>query len=314
MKGPRFELSSQAQREAAREAANEELENVSQSSAVSSRIDDNWQVIKNILLNTKNRLTSNAVTPKKPWMTNDILADMEERRKWKQVDRTQYNLIDAQIKAKIKRARENFWLEQCRTIEDLDKRHDSFNLHKMIKQVTGKGRKKVSNILKNENGNLIIEPEVRLNTWKEYIEKLFEDNREQLPISIAITGPEILEAEVENANKKAKNRVAVGPDDIPIEVLKLLEEKGIKTITKLFNDIYNEGKFPSEWLRSIFIPLPKKSNPTSCSDYRTISLMSHMLKIFLKVIHNKITRKLKAALGEEQFGFRNGLGTRGAWK
>lgn len=40
--------------------------------------------------------------------------------------------------------------------------------------------------------------------------------------------------------------------------------------------------------------------------------MCHMLKIFLKVIHNRITKKLEAGLGKEQFVFRNGLGTRDA--
>lgn len=60
MKGPRFELISQAQRK----AVNLELENVSQSAAVFSIIDDNWQLTINILLNTKNRLTNNTLTPK----------------------------------------------------------------------------------------------------------------------------------------------------------------------------------------------------------------------------------------------------------
>ena len=32
----------------------------------------------------------------------------------------------------------------------------------------------------------------------------------------------------------------------------------------------------------MFVTLPKKANATECSDYRTLSLMSHLSKILLK--------------------------------
>jgi len=37
-----------------------------------------------------------------------------------------------------------------------------------------------------------------------------------------------------------------------------------------------------------------------------------MLKIFLKIIHGRIYAKWEKSIGEIQFGFRNGLGTRDA--
>lgn len=45
---------------------------------------------------------------------------------------------------------------------------------------------------------------------------------------------------------------------------------------------------------------------------RRVSLISHLLKVFLKVIHEYIYRKLEKNIGETQFGFRKGLGTREA--
>ena len=41
----------------------------------------------------------------------------------------------------------------------------------------------------------------------------------------------------------------------------------------------------------------------------TISLISHTLKVFLKVIHGRISRKLVEEIDKIQFGFRKGLGT-----
>mgnify|MGYP006948253471 CR=1 FL=1 len=65
--------------------------------------------------------------------------------------------------------------------------------------------------------------------------------------------------------------------------------------------MYNTGIIPNEWLVSTFITLPQNKNDKHCYDYRTISLISHTLKIQLKVIHNRIFRK-----GDMQFGFRKG--------
>lgn len=62
----------------------------------------------------------------------------------------------------------------------------------------------------------------------------------------------------------------------------------------------------------INITLPKKVNPKVCSDYRTIALMSHTLKLFLKIIHLRIYEKLENGISDSQFGFRADMGTREA--
>jgi len=127
-----------------------------------------------------------------------------------------------------------------------------------------------------------------------------------------ITGPSILKGEVEKAIKRLKNKKAPGPDNIHSEVLKLIDENGVCFLTELFNRIYDTGTIPSDWLHSTFITIPKKNNAVQCSDFRTISLMSQALKAFLYIIHERIYPKLEQNLGETQFGFRNGLGTRDA--
>ena len=56
--------------------------------------------------------------------------------------------------------------------------------------------------------------------------------------------------------------------------------------------------------------IPKKPKVLKCSDIRTISLMSHVMKALLKIIlaHNK--KKLEAEISENQSGFQPGKGTR----
>jgi len=60
------------------------------------------------------------------------------------------------------------------------------------------------------------------------------------------------------------------------------------------------------------IPLQKKPNATECGDHRIISLISHVSKILLKILTKRLEAKVDSIhfLGEDQFGFRNGRGTR----
>lgn len=86
--------------------------------------------------------------------------------------------------------------------------------------------------------------------------------------------------EVEVAIKNMINGKATRPDNIETEFLKLLNEAGIKWSTKIFNNIYDTGDISKECLKSEFIALLKKIGAKNCEEYYTISIMSHILKLF----------------------------------
>jgi hypothetical protein len=61
------------------------------------------------------------------------------------------------------------------------------------------------------------------------------------------------------------------------------------------------------------IALKKKPKATKCSDHRTISIIAHTTaKIVARILGRTIERKTEETLGEDQFGFRRGKGTRDA--
>jgi len=105
-------------------------------------------------------------------------------------------------------------------------------------------------------------------------------------------------------------RKATGDDDIPGDVLKLLGEGGLNTLTKLSNTIYNTGEWPHDFTEVTTIALKKKTKATRCSDYRTISLIAHTAKIIAKILRRRIEKKIEDVLGDDQFGFRKGKVTR----
>ena len=91
-----------------------------------------------------------------------------------------------------------------------------------------------------------------------------------------------------------------------------LDEFGMDKVTEVINQIYDSGEIPTELSKSIFIALPKKQGAIECELHRTISLMSHMMKIILNILMLRTRSKLSPEFGKEQCGFREDTGTRNA--
>ena len=101
-----------------------------------------------------------------------------------------------------------------------------------------------------------------------------------------------------------------GIDDIPAEMWKASGEEGVDLLWRLCTKIWKREEWPEDWCRAVFVPLPKKGNLKECSNYRTISLISHASKIMLRIIINRIKIKLDEEISIMQAGFREGRGTR----
>ena len=69
-------------------------------------------------------------------------------------------------------------------------------------------------------------------------------------------------------------------------------------------------QWPQDWKRSVFIPIPKKSNAKECSNHRTIALISHASKVMLKILQTRLQQHMNHELPDVQAGFRKGRGTR----
>ena len=158
-------------------------------------------------------------------------------------------------------------------------------MHQKIKQMINKSKTNTNmECIKDRNGNILFDKEKIAERWVEYIKELYNDNREPMPQFTTATGQNILKEEVENVTYLMKNGNATDPDDLAAEALKSLDEHNIDIITTLCNIIYNTGYTPTEMKQSIFVPIPKKPKAQNCNEYRTISLMSHVTKLLLKII------------------------------
>ena len=62
--------------------------------------------------------------------------------------------------------------------------------------------------------------------------------------------------------------------------------------------------------KGVFISIPKKGNTKECSNYRTITLISHVSKVMLKILQARLQLYVNRELPDVQAGFRKGRGTR----
>ena len=67
--------------------------------------------------------------------------------------------------------------------------------------------------------------------------------------------------------------------------------------------IWKTQKWPQDWKISVFIPVPKKGNTKGCSDYHTITLISHASKVMLKILQARLQQYVNHELPDVQAGF-----------
>ena len=103
---------------------------------------------------------------------------------------------------------------------------------------------------------------------------------------------------------------ASGGDGIPVELFQTLKDDAVKVLHSICQQIWNTQQWLQDWKRSIFIPVPKKSNTKECSNYLTIALISHTSKLILKILQAWLQQHVNHELLDVQAGFRKGRGTR----
>ena len=113
-------------------------------------------------------------------------------------------------------------------------------------------------------------------------------------------------SEIESEIAILNDKKAVGPNSIPIKVLKLLKGILSKPLEIIFNVSFSTGIVPDSIKIARVIPVFKKGNHNSLSNYRPISLLSIFNKLLEKLMYNRLINFLEKnnILFEKQFGFR----------
>ena len=98
----------------------------------------------------------------------------------------------------------------------------------------------------------------------------------------------ILECEVKWALGSITTNKAGGGDGIQVELFQILRDDTIKVLQSMCQQIWKSQQWPQDWKKSVFIPILKKGSTKECSDYCTITLISHGSKKMLKILQARL--------------------------
>ncbi|KAK6729008.1 hypothetical protein RB195_006205 [Necator americanus] len=145
----------------------------------------------------------------------------------------------------------------------------------------------------------------------EIITERFYSNlfRSSTPVSSPIypTGeapPRILPSEVRVAIKSMKPGTAPGPDFISADFLRAGGHPLHVILSAHMTSYLQKERIPDQWKTSRTLLIHKKGDREDLRNYRPISLLSVLYKVFTKIILTRISRTLDEAQPQEQAGFR----------
>ena len=203
----------------------------------------------------------------------------------------------------------------------------SSNMHKMwtgVRDLISLKSKTISPISLKIGNSITSDPETVANHFNEFFSTIadniqttipptkyhystFLKNKNRNSIFLRPTTPvEVIE--IINSFSISKSH---GPHSIPTKILKLIKQDISVPISKLINTSFEHGIFPSTLKIAQVIPVFKKGSPLNISNYRPISLLSNIEKIYEKVMYSRLVNFLNSnsTIYSRQFGFRKAHST-----
>ena len=122
----------------------------------------------------------------------------------------------------------------------------------------------------------------------------------------------ISEGEITEAVKSLKRNKSPGIDDVMNEHIINTLNFLLPVYVKLFNIIFNHSIIPENWLLGNILPIYKnKGDIYNPENYRPISLLSCLGKLFTTIINNRLSKYAETfnVLSDCQAGFRKGYST-----
>ena len=290
-------------------------------------VEEEWELFKNAVLSEATRVCGHTNVGRKKvgsvWWDEEVKEIVREKKKLYEnfiKDRTNmrnkdlYKRKNREVKALIREKKnESDVREGERLSRDF---RENKKLYWSRVNGTRKVREQMSMKVKDDEGMMLTEPQAVRGRWSEYFERLLnvDDGRRAIISETGRESENVIEEceisveEVREAVKKLKKGKSPGVDGVTSEILKC-DGAVLEWLTRVCNVCIREEKVPSDWVKSIVVPLYKgKGDKSECKNYRGISLLSIPGKVYGRIIIDRVRFLTEGLIGEEQCGFRRGRG------
>ena len=96
-------------------------------------------------------------------------------------------------------------------------------------------------------------------------------------------------------------------NDMPTKVIKMNKDIFANFISDHFNYCIAYGEFPDELKYTDVIPVHKKNEKCDKTNYRPVSILTNISKIYVKLLYNQLSKYFDSLLATNQCGFRKGF-------
>lgn len=293
-------------------------------------IDDACNLFLNLLYITYNKVcpikTRNINMNKSlcPWINSDVLEMIKQKNALFRLSRSnpgfinEYKATRNQLSALLRKTKASYYNRKFDSCSG-----DSKTTWKLINGIV----KPTSGVVKKQlgieiNGNIISEPAPLASAFNDYfvnmgitlanevhtvnIDPLSYVNR--INSSFVFTPTDANEIRSIILSFKSKQCCLT---DVPNYIFKLAVDTLAPIIAYLINRSLDEGCFPSCLKNAIVVPIFKKGSVKSISNYRPISTLCFLSKIFERAIHNRLMSFFNKfnVIVPHQYGFRPGKST-----
>lgn len=306
------------------EAYKEHLSNVNMQSFNTSedKIEQLTIHIKEALERSKETVTSNPPSMRQLPSSIKKLIKLKNRarrlhQKYRQqIYKENYNYLHAKVRAAVKEHRDKLWKRKISTITD------NTTMWKFIGTLKGREKPPIPPLLK-PNGTWALTDQEKADFIATTFQSSFtlhnigtkaahqttasRSRRQIPPLPNPDTEPEFTTLEVKRIVEHLNPNKAPGPDGINASALRHLPSNFIQEITDIFNQLWEQGDFPTTWKTSTIIGIPKSTRPSSNpSNLRPIALLPVISKVYEKLLLSRmqIHEEEHHFLKPEQFGFR----------
>ncbi|PFX16582.1 RNA-directed DNA polymerase from mobile element jockey [Stylophora pistillata] len=136
--------------------------------------------------------------------------------------------------------------------------------------------------------------------------KSVQDIRDSMRI---VNGPKfssskVSQTEVQSALANLNTNNSYGHDGLSNKVLKLVGGALVPSLTKIFNTCIDENYWPVEWKRGDWVPVYKKDNPRDVRNYRPMTVLSTLGKVFEQLLGKQLTIFMEPRLNRNLTAYR----------
>ena len=217
------------------------------------------------------------------------------QKKKDQRSKEQHWAMKKKVKRMVAAAKEK---EGKKITELLEKKNSKTLLYvfKLCKQ-SKKDKKDIMRMpcMLEEDGKLKVKLQEKIKVWKEYEEKLLnEENDWNKSLErTKVEGPceQVSTKDVMEALVLMNTGKAPGPTGITVELLNICKKESVRRLAKVANHMLEGNKMPECWRKSNLISIFKgKGDVRSSGNYRSIKLLEHGMKVIERSFEKRLEK------------------------